>query len=149
LVGSPRLHRNVFGSHAASLTRADLPNLQQYPYLAALKAFGVRYVCHVTGGDYGSSVVTSVCVKGPHSTQLEQFDGTVLDGELTGKEGATYFLVLDCLVMSGVPCVLEPILDRLRRTAHVDRLQIQQTPQASCAAVCQREKLRGLLASST
>jgi hypothetical protein len=63
-------------------------------------------------------------------------------------EGATYFLVLDCLVMSGVLCFLEPIFDPLRRTVDLGRLLFKDPLKLRVHGYVQREKLRGLLASS-
>lgn len=116
LANSPRLRKQFFGTHPISLTRVNVPRLRSYPYLVALKATGVRYMCLVHDGRLclmSRTLDVYVCNK---LEGLGEFNDTLLDGELIGQEEAAHFLVLDCLAFKGQNCTRNSIIERLRKS---------------------------------
>lgn len=125
LARSTRLHRQFFGTHPISFTRANVPRIQRYPYLVSLKAMGVRYMMYIadSGYIYLISRKLDVYVSSHRFAALARHDGTLLDGELVGdnSDAPTYFIVLDCLAADGVNCMRENIMERLRRSVDVGK----------------------------
>lgn len=113
---SSRLRKQFFGTHPISLTRVNLPRVRSYPYLVALKATGVRYMCYIDNGciwllTRKLEVFVSNKIEG-----IEQFNETLLDGELIGEEEAAYYIVLDCIASNGENCMRKNIIERLRNS---------------------------------
>lgn len=111
LAQSTRLYQQFFGTHPISLNRVDLPRLRRFPYLAALKASGERYMCLVHAKRLWFISRRMRVFASSEETRLQEFECTLLDGELIDEK---YYLVLDCLCANGNSCKSEPILERLR-----------------------------------
>uniref|UniRef100_A0A6C0IWR0 mRNA capping enzyme adenylation domain-containing protein n=1 Tax=viral metagenome TaxID=1070528 RepID=A0A6C0IWR0_9ZZZZ len=112
---STRLKKQFFGTHPISLTRENMNRVCTYPYLVSLKATGVRYMCCISDGFiYLLSRSMDVFVSFVASRDLDDFNNTLIDGELIGEQEAALFIVLDCLCYKGVNCMRKEIAERLQ-----------------------------------
>lgn len=121
LARSTRLRRQFFGTHPISLTRVNLPRLRRYPYLVALKATGVRFMCMVSDSRIWLISRALIVYVSSRIEGLEKFTDTLLDGELIGMEEASMYVVLDCLAANGKNCMRDPIMERLRRSVDLGK----------------------------
>lgn len=119
LAQSTRLRRQFYGTHPISFTRENMARIRRYPYLVALKAAGVRFLCLVCGEHLWFISRGMEVFQGPHITGLKSFEGTLVDGELIGLEDAAYYVVLDCIAANGKNCMRHPIIDRLRASVQL------------------------------
>jgi adenylate kinase family enzyme len=148
LAQSTRMSQQFFGTHPISLTKADLLRIRRYPYMVAMKATGVRFMCLIHNKHIWFISRKMEVYAGLRNDRLANFEGTLLDGELIGQEDASTYLVLDCIASKGKTCTTQPILERMCRAAGLIAFMSKGPLFFVAQEYVDRTKLVGLLRSA-
>ncbi len=110
--------RQFCGSHPVSLDRHNMPRLLRYPYLCALKIDGMRLFCLVRDSTLWFMNRKLNVWRGVTDPFLEQFNDTLLDGEMALDD---LFVVIDVLCVAGRDVSQRPIIERLSHSVPIGR----------------------------
>lgn len=105
-----RLRRRFPGTHPASLERKHIAHIRQYPYVASIKADGVRYLMLISNGRLWFLERSLRVYYKQWSQSLNDYHGTLLDVEIIGET----CMILDVLAVAGINVMKEGILQRIK-----------------------------------
>lgn len=106
------------GPQPCSIERKNFQTLKKNRYVVCEKTDGERHVCVCLLYEDKKMCVlinrNQSMYLAPLNILRSMYDGAILDGELVKtKEGRWLYMVYDCLMTEGVPCVQKEFIDRI------------------------------------